>query len=553
MSADLWAEFGQASGAAQSSGGPTQTARPVSRSLIDGVDQSGDFFFGIASKVPIQAAAPTQPYDRRVESPSIHRPPAAIRQAVTRPQPAVFNLPPPHDSDVLFDAAEDTPAGSSDDDEWGEFAGPETSATQPHQLAHLNTGSEAQTPASQHISGAVDLLGELSISDSIVTSDVPVPSPPNDPSSQSGWNDDSFGDWGDFTEAQPVQSNPSEAPTKSSLTEKDSIMEWDDFTDGAPAPARSFEPNANRSYVQASPSKKLPSPTTKASAVQSRNVSKPQSAKESKSQAANWDEDSFEDWADFNDEPEPKRPQVHSASTPRQAQSSRTTTVTTSTPSMRTSTPTSAASSSTVRPTNIPPPSILLEHLLSLLSTIAKEAQTAQARPASQREHAAAKIQNTLHSAARIIAGRTYRWKRDTILAQSMRIGPARAGKSGGMKLNAVNKHENVKEEQDAVDLLALWRERASVFNAVVQSVGLKPIPAVPNPTALRVFTARADHGAIKATHPCALCALKRDERVAKVDEEEVQDSFGEWWTDHWGHTGCRIFWEENRGLLMQR
>jgi hypothetical protein len=134
-----------------------------------------------------------------------------------------------------------------------------------------------------------------------------------------------------------------------------------------------------------------------------------------------------------------------------------------------------------------------------------------------------------------------------------MRIGPARAGKTGGMKLSAVNKHEDVKEEQDAVDVLSLWRERAALFNAVVQAAGLKPIPAVSGPAMLRVVVVRAEQGGIKAGHACALCALRRDERVVRVDEEVVQDSFGEWWTEHWGHTGCKVFWEENRGLLMQR
>jgi hypothetical protein len=121
------------------------------------------------------------------------------------------------------------------------------------------------------------------------------------------------------------------------------------------------------------------------------------------------------------------------------------------------------------------------------------------------------------------------------------------------MKLSAVNKHEEVKEEQDAVDVLTLWRERASLFNAVVQAAGLKPIPAVSGPAALRVVVARAEQGGIKAGHACAVCALRRDERVVRVDEEVVQDSFGEWWTEHWGHTGCKVLWEENRGLLMQR
>jgi hypothetical protein len=67
-----------------------------------------------------------------------------------------------------------------------------------------------------------------------------------------------------------------------------------------------------------------------------------------------------------------------------------------------------------------------------------------------------------------------------------------------------------------------------------------------------RVTTAMASQGAIKAPHACALCGLKRDERIPKIDEN-VEDSFGEWWTEHWGHTECRQFWEDNMGLLGQR
>lgn len=120
------------------------------------------------------------------------------------------------------------------------------------------------------------------------------------------------------------------------------------------------------------------------------------------------------------------------------------------------------------------------------------------------------------------------------------------------MKLSAVNKHEDVKEEQDAVDVLALWRERAALFNAIIQAAGLRPIPPVADPSALKVVTARLEQGGLKAGHACALCALRRDERVLKVDEG-VQDSFGEWWTEHWGHTACRVFWERNSRLLGQR
>lgn len=59
----------------------------------------------------------------------------------------------------------------------------------------------------------------------------------------------------------------------------------------------------------------------------------------------------------------------------------------------------------------------------------------------------------------------------------------------------------------------------------------------------------KAQIGALKAPKPCIICGLKRDERVQKVDFQ-VEDSFGEFWTEFWGHTSCRNFWLENKKKL---
>ncbi|KAL2868678.1 uncharacterized protein BJX67DRAFT_350100 [Aspergillus lucknowensis] len=205
-----------------------------------------------------------------------------------------------------------------------------------------------------------------------------------------------------------------------------------------------------------------------------------------------------------------------------------------------------------VRPTNIPPPSILLELFPQLFEQLRQ--QITEARKSAVQEDildvVALSILNTLTTAARVVAGRTLRWKRDSILGQSMRIGPARSGKSGGMKLSTVNKNEDIKERQEAVDVINMWRDRAALFNSVIQAVGRRPVRVILENT--RVTTATAGQGAIKASHACALCGLKRDERIPKIDEN-VEDSFGEWWTEHWGHTECRRFWESNMGLLGQR
>jgi hypothetical protein len=400
------------------------------------------------------------------------------------------------------------------------------------------------------------MLGGLSMAET-----TPVPSqqsqhPIGNLPPQAGWDDDSFGDWGEFTEAQSAKPLPPKTPQfpiqrktqENPLLEDDSFGDWGDFADesSTKSPPPKTSPKKQTSIKTATPkngsisTKATPSIKPKASITKRSTNPNPQEPA--------WEDDAFEDWADFNDSLAPSNPKPTPS---RPSRSPSTTTKTTPSPQSFTSnTPTSPP---TVRPTNIPPPSILLEYLLTQLTTLQKAAQTAQTQPTPQKALTATKIHNTLHTAARIIAGRTHRWKRDTLLAQSMRIGPARAGKPGGMKLSAVNKHEDVKEEQDAVDVLALWRERASLFNSVVQAAGQKPIPAVPDPAALRVVTVKSEQGGIKAGHACALCALRRDERVVRVDEENVQDSFGEWWTEHWGHTGCKVFWEENRGLLMQR
>ncbi|KAB8078260.1 hypothetical protein BDV29DRAFT_15447 [Aspergillus leporis] len=205
-----------------------------------------------------------------------------------------------------------------------------------------------------------------------------------------------------------------------------------------------------------------------------------------------------------------------------------------------------------IRPTNIPPPSVLLELFPQLFDQLRKEATEVRKNIQEKQkfENVASLIFCTLKAAARVVAGRTLRWKRDSILSQSMRIGPARSGKSGGMKLNTVNKNEDIKEQQGVVDVISIWRDRTALFNSVIQASGRRPIPVIP--ANARAMTATPDQGALKASHACALCGLKREERLPKVDDH-VDDSFGEWWTDHWGHTDCRRFWENNITLLNQR
>lgn len=500
MSADLLAEFGQP-GPKNGSSGQQSSDFPKTSFFNDDID-----FFGQSSNV--QHSNRPNPSPRTASQSTA---PAGSPQGISHQE---VDLPMNPDSDVLFDAALDAPAMDEDDD-WGEFEGPDSNTPDASTVTPLHQ-SRTATSTTLHsqrddtrVSATNDLLDLLSIEDS---------TPPMKQSSriadkrqnletvnkqnQPTWDDGSFGDWGEFAHSPVTQ----------------------------PAPKV--------------PTKKAKPPTNRAQQVPSKTAQPPSSK---------WDDDAFDDWGDFTDGPSVKTvPKTKPTSSP-----------TKPSPAPSNFVSGAATPAVTVRPTNIPPPSVLLELLLDVFEILHKNAAFAKAQlrstgqaPSSCPKNVsttALNIQNVLQSAARVIAGRSLRWKRDTILSQSMRIGPARSGKSGGMKLNSVNKQENIKEEQDAIDVLSTWRERAALFNAVLQAAGQRPIPTVQDPCALKVTTARPDQGAIKASHPCALCSLKRDERVLRVDEQDVQDSFGEWWTEHWGHTACREFWEKNRHMLGQR
>ncbi|EEQ27978.1 hypothetical protein McanMca71_005156 [Microsporum canis] len=205
-----------------------------------------------------------------------------------------------------------------------------------------------------------------------------------------------------------------------------------------------------------------------------------------------------------------------------------------------------------VRPTNIPPPSILLPLFPPLLEeSRQKAASYAKRRDASQPDHEFAnQVVSDIKTMAHVVSGRQLRWKRDHILSQSTKIGPARSGRSGGMKLSSVNKSENVKEEKEAVEVLEAWKKCSGILNSVVTSTGRNPMP--PMSLSMQVRTATADEGALKSTHACALCGLKREERIPRVDDK-VSDSFGEWWLDHWGHADCEGFWKSNAAKLDHR
>lgn len=217
-------------------------------------------------------------------------------------------------------------------------------------------------------------------------------------------------------------------------------------------------------------------------------------------------------------------------------------------------------------PTNVPPPSILLSVFPEVLDDIdAKlyKPTAAQTPAAKSRIYADPATLDYLSGflalatvAARILAGRKKRWSRDKFLSQSMSI--SAAGSKGGMKLTGVDKAQTAREDREAADVVGIWRDhvgklRSSVAAANIgiqkQIVKLEPLKIPEINDHMAVTTAKF---VPTAPRPCVVCGLKRDERVKGVDLD-VEDSFGEWWIEHWGHKTCRNFWLGNEEKLRSR
>ncbi|KAF2721711.1 hypothetical protein K431DRAFT_320181 [Polychaeton citri CBS 116435] len=219
-------------------------------------------------------------------------------------------------------------------------------------------------------------------------------------------------------------------------------------------------------------------------------------------------------------------------------------------------------------PTNIPPPVLLLGLFPALLSTT----QTVLLEPfiklPSEQRHVLlnqAAVQTfitgilaTATVLGHVIAGRKQRWKRDQILAQSMRIG---ASGRGGMKLAGIDRSEAAKEDREVLDTVRVWKQHVGRLKSIVSTLSSGGLwkghgnpPAVPELNeAIPVKALKAAEGGIAAPHQCALCGLRREERVVKVDID-VDDSFGEWWLEGTNmHNVCWRFWENQKGNMYQR
>ncbi|KAB8297185.1 hypothetical protein EYC80_002563 [Monilinia laxa] len=214
-------------------------------------------------------------------------------------------------------------------------------------------------------------------------------------------------------------------------------------------------------------------------------------------------------------------------------------------------------------PTNIPPPSILLALFpqlfdlpqSSLFKAVANQPFSLKNRIISDPSTISFLRAYLLIAtvAAHVIAGRKLRWKRDTHLAQGMSIGPA--GGKGGMKLAGVDRAEVARENREAAETIRVWKEQLGRLRSAVAvaNTSLKDVSKhLAIPEIGDTMHVKSQEGGLKAPKACVICGLKREERVAKVDVK-VEDSFGEWWIDHWGHRLCRNFWQEHEARLKFR
>lgn len=216
-------------------------------------------------------------------------------------------------------------------------------------------------------------------------------------------------------------------------------------------------------------------------------------------------------------------------------------------------------------PSNIPPPSVLLALFPSLFDLPQSSLFKAVANQPFSLRNRIISDRSTIEFlraylliatvAARIIAGRKLRWKRDTLLSQAMKIGPAAARGKGGMKLTGVDKSEAIREDREAADVARVWKDQlgrlksaVAVANTSLQDVSKHLVI----PEIAEAMQVKTQEGGLTAPKQCLVCGLKREERVAKVDVR-VEDSFGEWWAEHWGHRACKNFWQEHEAKLQSR
>lgn len=200
------------------------------------------------------------------------------------------------------------------------------------------------------------------------------------------------------------------------------------------------------------------------------------------------------------------------------------------------------------RPSNIPPPTILLQLLPQVFQSLQSLAKTSTS---TSSDSLATSIIQVFTVSARLLAGRQLRHKRDTYLSQSLRIGPSTPGsRSGGMKLTSLNKSEVLHSEREAATVCDAWSSSTHIFAGIIsQSEHRRPWMHL---NVNMVVRSGPGYGTLEAREACVLCGIRREERIAGVDFD-ADDVFGEYWTEGWGHSDCRAFWYSYRVFLGQR
>jgi hypothetical protein len=466
----------------------------------------------------------------------------------------------------------DNPESQQNDDDWGDFEGVSGQAANPSIVPiatqfskwlddepEENTKPTLIQPAfSTGTFGSSTNQNQKSVAQSTYQ---PKPKPtlaPRDPhvlfdAEEDEPEDDDFGDFEEPTkEPKPPVEEPDLlgldfGPSVSIQMKRtqptqpnSSLLDLDSLSFDSPAlpkaPAKPVRPHYDlsslgpvTSQLKPAPKKTTTPPVTKGKTTSSPrpvSIKPPKPEPEHESQIE-------EPWDDFAawDEVKPPKPQTATA-------------ITSSIPPPLLS-PALDPTSNELPPTNIPPPAFLL----SLFPPLFTSAETEFFRPTSSESQG---IRSRIYAdpatttylkgllalatvCARVIAGRKNRWKRDAILAQSMRIGPAAAGGHSGLKLTSIDKSEAAKEDREVADVLRAWqalvgRLKAAIVEAKkVTDQDLGPVPELHDVMPIRV--AKEVEGGVPGFKACALCGLKREERVGKVDLD-VMDSFGEWWIE---------------------
>lgn len=367
-------------------------------------------------------------------------------------------------------------------------------------------------------------------------------------------DDDDFGDFED-SQPQPIAQAPSapSAPTpsvgmSSALVD---LLGDIDLSQSAPSALAESKQNFKSAATAIKPEKTtrknpivVSGASSKPKQTQPKVKAKPVPAIEPRVAEDDWD--TFDDWEASIPAAAPKDPEITKDRL----------TSNTSTPAPILSPAIDDITPGELPPTNVPPPGVLL----SLFPSFFSEAQEQLFKPMAAQT---LPMRNKLFAepgtiaylrgylmlasvAAHIIAGRKLRWKRDQLLSQGMRIGPASSRATSGMKLTGIDRGENLKEEREASDVVRAWKDQLGRLRHVISGVNqiksgtLGSAPDLQETMPVR--TLKQAEGGVPARQPCMLCGLKRDERVTAADMA-VEDSFGEWWIEQVNmHRGTYFF-----------